>query len=146
MVSVSVIGSQLSLNSRSEPAAVLKRATAQGLTRWDDAGLVTPGVAGRWIVLDDGLTIIARLSEADWSDGRPVDAAATARLLNRLLGAADGGIPARAVDRITAVTPNVLELRLDTQRPDLLALLAQPDFALVRASGGPVRCVRSATR
>ena len=144
MVSVSVIGSQLSLDSRSEPAAVLKRATAQGLTRWDDAGLVTPGVAGRWIVLDDGLTIIARLSEADWSDGRPVDAAATARLLNRLLGAADGGIAARAVDRITAVTPNVLELRLDTQRPDLLALLAQPDFALVRASGGagPLRAER----
>ena len=147
-LSVSVIGSRLSLDARSAPAAVLKRATAQGLTRWDDAGLVTPGVAGRWIVLDDGLTIITRLAESSWSDGRPVEAAAAARSLNRLLNQPEGGVGTRlaagAVDRITAVTPNVLELRLGSQRPDLLALLAQPDFALVRASSGagPLRAER----
>ena len=140
ILSVGVIGSSLSLDARSAPAAVLKRATAQGLTRWDDAGLVTPGVAGRWIVLDDGLTIIARLAEARWSDGRAIDAAATARSLTRLLDQDKGGVAVRiaglALNRITAVTPDVLELRLDHQRPDLLALLAQPDFALMRASGG----------
>ena len=145
--SVVVIGPSLSLDADGAPGAVLRRATAQGLTRWDAAGVVTPGLASRWIVLDDGLTAIVRVGEAQWPDGRPVRAGTVVeRLRQRLRSPGDSATVrsmASAVERIQAVTPAVIELRLKGQRPDLLTLLAQPEFALLRDGGGsgPLRAL-----
>jgi peptide/nickel transport system substrate-binding protein len=48
------------------------------------------------------------------------------------------------VDKVVAMTPQVLQVRLDRQRPDLLKLFAQPEMAIVRArvgGTGPMRLV-----
>jgi peptide/nickel transport system substrate-binding protein len=41
-----------------------------------------------------------------------------------------------AVDDIVAMTDRVIEIRLRAPRPNLLALLAQPEFAILRNGGG----------
>jgi len=47
-----------------------------GLTRYDDRGLLRPALAESWVVSDDGLTITFALrEEAAWHDGQPVRAA-----------------------------------------------------------------------
>ena len=127
-----------------QPSAVLRRATAQGLVRLDEAGVVTPGLASRWIALDEGRTLIFRLSASRWADGRPVVASDVRTQLRRQLASlrADpaGAALARAIEEVNAVTPAILEIRLSAERPDLLALLAQPAFTLTQGGGsGPWR-------
>jgi peptide/nickel transport system substrate-binding protein len=48
-----------------------------------------------------------------------------------------------AIEEIVAVTPEVVEIRLRSPRPNLLQLLAQPDMALIRngKGTGPMRIV-----
>ena len=136
---VTVIGPRPTAAGRDAPSAVLNRATSQGLVRLDEAGVVTPGLAERWIVLDDGLTVIVRLAGGDWADGRPVRSAEVRDALRRVLArpgeSATVRAVAAAVSRVNAVIPSILEIKLAAQRPDLLALLAQPEFAL-RLGGG----------
>ena len=141
---VSVIGPAATDQGPGPASTVLRRATAQGLVRLDEAGVVTPGLAERWIVLDDGLTVIFRLADTDWADGRPVRSAAVRDALRRILArpgdSATVAAAARAIDRVNAVIPSILEVKLTAQRPDLLALLAQPEFALAVGGGsGPLR-------
>jgi len=141
-LSVSVIGGTPRLSGGDAPSAVLRRATAQGLVRLDEAGVVTPGLASRWIVLDDGRTVIFRLAGARWADGRPMVAADVRSQLLRQLSSPhdDPAVAALAssIDQVNAVTPAILEVRLKGERPDLLALLAQPAFALTQYGGsGP---------
>ena len=126
------------------PARVLLGATAQGLVRFDAAGQIEPGLAERWIVIDDGRSFIFRLREAHWSDGAPVTAAEVVRALRR--AAAPGSRNALSpflvvIDEIVEMTPQVIEVRLKRPRPDLLQLFAQPELAVVRsgAGSGPFR-------
>jgi len=139
-VVVSAIGGEARLADPSagplDPAErVLMGATAQGLVRFDAAGQIEPGLAERWIVIDDGRSYIFRLREAYWPDGAPVTAAQVIRVLRRA-AAPDGRNPLApflaVIDEIVEMTPTVIEVRLKRPRPDLLKLFAQPELAVFR--------------
>jgi peptide/nickel transport system substrate-binding protein len=123
----------------SRPDQVLLSNVAQGLVRFDARGQIDPGLAERWNVSDDGLSYIFRIAAADWPDGRQVNARDVARILNRQLRAASRN-PLKdtlgAVSEIVAMTDRVIEVRLLAPRPNLLQLLAQPEFAIVRQGQG----------
>ena len=119
--------------------ALIRANVAQGLVRFDERGQVVPGIAERWNVSDDGLSYIFRLQTGEWPDGRKIKADDVARILSRQLRSGSKN-PLRdtlgAVDEIVAMTDRVIEIRLNAARPNLLQLLAQPEFGLVRASVG----------
>ena len=144
MVPVVVIGDQRpSLGDplqppRTQADAVLRNAIAQGLVRFDSDGQVEPGLAERWNVSDDGLSYIFRLVNDAWPDGRKIMARDVARILTRQLKA-DKDLTRDAlgaVDEVVAMTDRVIEIRLRAPRPNLLTLLAQPEFALIREGAG----------
>ena len=153
---VSAIGGRPSypdVNKR--PADTTQRllldATAQGLVRFDAAGQVEPGLAERWIVIDQGRTYIFRLREAEWSNGGKVTAADVAIILKRAI-APQSRNPLKpflsAIDDIVAMTDQVIEVRLSRPRPDLLKLFAQPELAIRRekppGGSGPFRVAATA--
>ena len=119
--------------------AVLIGNVAQGLVRFDPRGQIDAGLAERWTVSDDGLSYIFRLQSGSWPSGRKIDAREVARILNRQRRAASLN-PLRdtigAIDEIVAMTDRVIEIRLVAPRPNLLQLLAQPEFAIVRDGEG----------
>lgn len=116
-------------------------ATAQGLVAFDGEGQIEPALAERWIVTDDGFSIIFRIRRTKWADGRPVTSAGVARVLQRLV-AADRRSRLQpmlsAIDRIIPMTGQVLEIRLKSPQRDFLQLLAQPEMAIAldRPSNG----------
>lgn len=131
-------------------ARLLLDSTAQGLVRFDAAGQIEPGIAERWIVIDDGMSYIFRLREAEWSDGRPVDAQEVVSILRRQIAARSRNpiMPfLSAIDEIVEMTPQVIEVRLKRPRPDLLKLFAQPELALFRTrppgGSGPFRVTQT---
>jgi len=119
--------------------ALVRSNMAQGLVRFDERGQVVPGLAERWNVSDDGLSYIFRLQTGEWPDGRKIRADDIARILSRQLRPASTN-PLKdtlgVVSEIVAMTDRVIEIRLAAPRPNLLQLLAQPEFGLVRASVG----------
>ncbi|MBY0519965.1 MAG: ABC transporter substrate-binding protein [Sphingomonas sp.] len=128
------------------PSRLLLDSIAQGLVRFDAVGQITPGLAERWTVLDNGLSYVFRLRDAEWSDGRAVTAADVVTVLRRHL-ARDSRNSLRpfvsAIDEVVEMTPQVIEIRLSRPRPDLLELFAQPDLAIFKlrppAGSGPFR-------
>ncbi|HEU0310787.1 MAG TPA: ABC transporter substrate-binding protein [Sphingomicrobium sp.] len=122
-----------------ESEALFRANVAQGLVRFDERGQVIPGLAERWNVSDDGLSYIFRLQTGEWPDGRRIKADDIARILSRQLRPASKN-PLKdslgAVSEIVAMTDRVIEIRLNAPRPNLLQLLAQPEFGLVRSSVG----------
>jgi peptide/nickel transport system substrate-binding protein len=112
---------------------------AQGLVRFDASGDVAPGLAERWAVSDDGLSYVFRLRPATWSDGRKVRARDIVRLIQRQLARRNRDPlldTVGAVREVVAMTDRVIAVELSAPRPHLLQLLAQPQFGLVRGSGG----------
>ncbi|MFC3582153.1 ABC transporter substrate-binding protein [Sphingomonas hylomeconis] len=152
-VVVSAIGNDLRIGDSSRgplalPARTMLDATAQGLVRFDAAGQVEPGIAERWIVIDDGMSYIFRLREATWRDGKPVTAAQVVTVLRRQVAAGSRNplLPfLSAIDEVVEMTPEVIEVRLKRPRPDLLKLFAQPEMAIFRtrppSGSGPLRIV-----
>lgn len=140
-VVVSAIGAEARAGDPSagplDPAErVLMGATAQGLVRFDATGQIEPGLAERWIVIDDGRSYIFRLREAWWPDGSPVTAAQVVRVLRRAAASDSRNALApflAVIDEIVEMTPTVIEVRLKRPRPDLLKLFAQPELAVFRA-------------
>ena len=127
-----------------EPEAVLLGNVAEGLVRFDATGQIVPGIAERWNVTDDGLSYIFRLRAGEWPDGRKITAEQVARLLRRqLLGRSRNRLKDAlgAVDQIVAMTDRVIEISLTAPRPNLLQILAQPEFAIVyqNQGSGPFR-------
>lgn len=126
-------------------ARVLLGAVAQGLVRYDASGQIQPALADRWLVTEDGLGYIFRLREAQWPDGTPITARDIQRALNTAVATrSDNALKAtlEAIADILVVTPEVIEIRLNTPRPPLLDLLAQPEFAVARmplGGAGPFR-------
>jgi peptide/nickel transport system substrate-binding protein len=121
------------------PEAVLLQNVAQGLVRFDAAGNIVPGLAERWNVSDDGLSYIFRIASSRWADGRKITAEQVARLLERQLSSrGKNGLKDSlgAIDDVVAMTDRVIEVRLLAPRPNLLSLLAQPEFAIVRNGHG----------
>ena len=123
----------------SMPRQVMMANVAQGLVRFDPRGQIEPGLAERWNVSDDGLSYIFRITAEKWPDGRSVEARDVARLLTRQLRPASRNAAKDtlgAVQEIVAMTDRVIEIRLSAPRPNLLQLLAQPEFALSREGLG----------
>ncbi|WP_253201441.1 ABC transporter substrate-binding protein [Sphingomonas quercus] len=141
---VSVIGPAPKLADRARhpleaPAALLTDATAQGLVAFDASGQTEPALAERWTVSNNGLSIIFRLSDVDWADGRPVEAADVARRLKLAIAQRSRNpyLPITgAITDIVAVTPQVVDVRLSSPRPNLLQLFAQPEFAVMQDDEG----------
>lgn len=150
-VVVSAIGGQPRVADASRkpldfPEQMLTAATAQGLVRFDASGQVEPGLAERWIVIDNGLSYIIRLRDAEWSDGKPVTADQVVTVLRRQIAAQSHNPLARfltAIDEVVGMTPQVIEIRLKWPRPDLLRLFAEPELSIVRTrppgGSGPFR-------
>jgi ABC-type transport system substrate-binding protein len=121
------------------PQSVLLGNVAQGLVRFDAGGQIVPGIAERWNVTDDGMSYIFRLETAQWPNGRKITAEQVARILRRQLGARSENRlkdTLGAVSEIKAMTDRVIEITLKAPRPNLLALLAQPEFAIVYQNEG----------
>ncbi len=145
-VAVSVIGGPVALadparGPMSTPARVLTAATAQGLVRFDASGGIEPGLAERWIVIDEGRSYIFRLREAEWQDGKPVTTGEVVASLRRLVDArskTDLAPFLAVIDEIVEMTPQVIEVRLSHPRPDLLKLFAQPEMAILRPRSSPL--------
>ena len=119
--------------------AVLVGNVAQGLVRFDASGNIVGGLAERWNVSDDGLSYIFRLAADKWSDGTKITAQQVARILKRTTGPRSQNAlkdTLGAVEDIVAMTDRVIEIRLTAPRPNLLALLAQPDLAVLRNGRG----------
>lgn len=119
--------------------AVLLQNVAQGLVQLDDSGNIVPGLAERWNVSDDGLSYIFRIANGKWSDGRDITAEQVAKVLKRDL-ADRSKDPLKdtlgSVEDVIAMTDRVIEIRLVAPRPNLLPLLAQPEFAILRSGQG----------
>ena len=119
--------------------ALIRANMAQGLVRFDERGQVVPGLAERWNVSDDGLSYIFRLQTGEWPDGRKIRADDVASILGRQLRPSSRN-PLKdtlgAVTEVVAMTERVIEIRLAAPRPNLLQLLAQPEFGLVRGGEG----------
>ena len=136
------------------PTRLLLDATAEGLVRFDASGQIEPGLAERWIVIDQGTSYIFRLRDAQWPDGSAVTADQVVAQLRRRIAPGSRNPLApflTAIDEIVTMTPQVIEVRLRRPRPDLLKLFAQPELALWRSGGigtaggaGPMRIVRAA--
>ena len=144
IVKVVVIGGEPKLRDPalgpSSPAdAVLIANIAQGLVRFDANGNIVAGLAERWNVSDDGLSYIFRLAAIDLPNRRKLTAQQVARILKRSIATASAN-PLKdtlgAVDDIVAMTDRVIEIRLKAPRPNLLALLAQPEFGVARNGYG----------
>ncbi|WP_129790510.1 ABC transporter substrate-binding protein [Sphingosinicella sp. CPCC 101087] len=120
-------------------SAFLLEATAQGLVRLDASGEVEPALAQSWIVSDDGLRYTFRIRQATWADGSRVTAEqVTARLLAAASRASRNPLKPvlGAIAEVEAMTDQVLEISLQGPRPNLLHLLAQPEFAIMVDGGG----------
>jgi peptide/nickel transport system substrate-binding protein len=143
-VEVVVIGSKPRLRDPvlgplAPPDAVLVQNVAQGLVQFDASGNIVAGLAERWNVSDDGLSYVFRLATTDWPNGRKVTAQQVARILKRSIASSSNN-PLRdtlgAVEDIVAMTDRVVEVRLRAPRPNLLALLAQPELGILRSGMG----------
>lgn len=131
------------------PARLMTDSLAQGLVRFDASGQVEPGLAERWTIIDDGMSYIFRLRDAQWSDGTPVTADDVVDALKRQIAPGSHNPLApflTAIDAIVVMTPQVIEVRLQRPRPDLLTLFAQPELAVIRhappSGSGPFRVLR----
>lgn len=120
-IAVSLIGDRLD-------EAAVTGADSEGLVRLDREGQVIPGAAARWAILDDGLDYIFRID-----DGAGLNAQVVARRLREALRRHRRNPNFAAlgpVESIEAVTATVVEMRLSVPQPDLLPLLARPEFAV----------------
>lgn len=121
------------------PDAVLLQNVAQGLVIFDASGNIVPGLAERWNVSEDGLSYIFRIASAQWPDGRKITAEQIAKILKRQIGPKSRNEfkdAVGAIDDVVAMTDRVIELQLIAPRPNLLAVLAQPQFAILRGNAG----------
>src|SRR5437868_3567765 len=128
-----------SLGALTAPDAVVLQNVAQGLVSFDSSGNIVAALAERWNVSDDGLSYIFRISATKWPDGQKVTAQQVARLLKRQLAPKsrnDLKDSLGAVLDVVAMTDRVIEIQLVAPRPNLLSLLAQPEFAILRGSTG----------
>lgn len=117
----------------------LRGATDAGLVSLDAQGDVIPALADRWIVTDDGRSFIFRLRDSTWPDGRELTAESARGALAEAIRRLDGtslGLDLAPIEEVRAMAGRVVEIRLSAPVPMLLQLLAQPELALTRGTGG----------
>lgn len=122
-----------------EASAYLRSASAQGLVIFDERGRIIPALASRWIVTDDGMSYIFRLQKTQWNDGVDVTSEDVANILNmrfRELRSSRFANELVIIDKAVAMTGKVVEIRLLAPMPNLLEIIAQPEFGLVRKTHG----------
>jgi peptide/nickel transport system substrate-binding protein len=122
------------------PAAALLGATGQGLLRFDASGQIVPGTAQRWIVSDEGRSLIFRLPDLPAPGTAPIDAEQVAsRIRSAIAPGSDNPLKPLlgAIDEVDAVTPQVIDIELKAPRPNMLQLFAQPALALGGTGRGP---------
>jgi ABC-type oligopeptide transport system substrate-binding subunit len=122
-----------------EASAYLRSATAQGLVIFDERGRIIPALASRWIVTDDGMSYIFRLQKTQWNDGVDVTSEDVANILNmrfRELRSSRFANELVIIDKAVAMTGKVVEIRLQAPMPNLLEIIAQPEFGLVHKAHG----------
>lgn len=150
-VSIAIVGSPeapFESGGRLSMAGKLVRgATFEGLTGFDEEGRVVPSLADRWIITDDGLSYIFRLRDGTWTDGSPLTAVSARAALRKALSDIEGTPLANdlsAISEVRAMAGRVVELRLSYRHPDLLQLLAQPELGLSHqgVGAGPMSIVR----
>lgn len=123
----------------SAASAYLRGATAQGLVAFDAEGRVVPALAARWIVTDDERGYIFRLQKTRWNNGREVSSVEVANALRTRVTEMRTSRFRRElanIDRILPMTGKVVEIRLKGPAPNLLELLAQPEFGLLHKGNG----------
>ena len=114
-------------------------AVSSGLTALDAEGRVVPALAQSWRVFDEGRSIVFRLRPAHFPDETPIraaDAVAVIEAARRGRAGPQVRDMLLGVTRVSAPLDTVVELRLSTPQPELLELLAAPQFA-IRQSGRP---------
>jgi ABC-type oligopeptide transport system substrate-binding subunit len=126
----------------------LRNATAQGLVTFDLQGRVIPALASRWIVTDDDLSYIFRLKKTRWNNGRELQSGEVVNVLRLRIAELRNSRFApelSTVDDVVSMTGKVIEVRLKAPMPNLLELLAQPEFGLVNkgVGSGPMQAKRS---
>lgn len=131
----------------SQAGKLVRGATFEGLTGFDEEGRVVPALADRWIITDDGLSYIFRLRDGTWIDGSPLTAVSARGALRKALADIKGTPLASdvlAISEVRAMAGRVIELRLAYRHPDLLQLLAQPELGLSNkgVGAGPMSLVR----
>lgn len=136
-------------------ARTIATATQVGLVGFNAKGKVVPALASSWRIAGDGRSVIFRLRPQTWPGGKAVTAAdvvvsfrrAAARgsrnpaqpLLAALVNGdavLGGAMPPSALG-VSAPVDNVVEVRAAGATPGLLALLAQPDLAVVAPGSNP---------
>jgi len=133
---------------RLSPAGqLIHDATIEGLVGLDAQGQVTPALADRWIVTDDGKSYIFRLRDGQWRDGDDLtgDSARDAlRQVIRRLGGTSLGLDLAQIADVRAMAGRVVEIRLRGPMPDFLQLLAQPELGLTHKGQGtgPMKLAR----
>jgi peptide/nickel transport system substrate-binding protein len=143
-VKVAVIGATPTLRDPADgplttSEQLLVANVAQGLVGFDASGNVVGALAERWTVTDDGLSYIFRLAAANWPDGHKITAQQVARLLKRQIAVRSKNRlrdSFGAVEDIVPMTDRVIEINLIAPRPAFLALLAQPEMAILRGGQG----------
>jgi peptide/nickel transport system substrate-binding protein len=121
------------------PDAILLENVARGLVSFDSSGNIVGGLAERWNVSDDGLSYIFRIASTQWPDGKKITADQVAKILKRQLTPRSRNSlkdSLGAIQDIVAMTDRVVEIQLVAPRPNLLSLLAQPEFAILRGNTG----------
>ncbi len=139
----------------SPPRLALTGATQLGLVQFDGRGQIVPGLAASWRVVDGGRSLIFRLREAKWSDGRALRAADVVQVFRRIMApgsrnplkplfAGIDNAPAIIEGRapvsllgVTAPLEMVVEIRLSAPDTGLLELLALPQATIVRGERRP---------
>jgi len=139
----------------SGPRAVLTQSTQLGLVQFDGKGQIVPGLAASWRVVDNGRSLIFRLREAKWSDGRALRAGDVVQVFRRIVATGSrnplkpllagidnapaimaGRAPASLLG-VTAPLDMVVEIRLSAPDTGLLELLATSQAAIVRGESRP---------
>ena len=134
-------------STQGDAALHIREATASGLVSLDRNGAVTPAIADRWIVTDDGKSYIFRLRDGNWPDGSSINAKNVRQALQRTLRELSGtalGLDVAQISDVRAMAERVIEIRLSSPMPDFLQLLAQPELAVHRKNGdsGPMSMSR----
>ena len=122
-------------------------ATLEGLVGLDAQGQVTPALADRWIITDDGQSYIFRLRDGKWRDGSDLTGESARDALRRVIRQLAGtslGLDLGQIEDVRAMAGRVVEIRLKGPMPDFLQLLAQPELGLTRKGmgTGPMRLRR----
>ncbi|MXO87159.1 peptide ABC transporter substrate-binding protein [Altererythrobacter aestuarii] len=117
----------------------MRAATQGGLVALDPQGEVVPAIADRWNVTEGGRIFVFRLRDGSWPDGSEMTAESVRQALTKAIRNLRGsslGLDLARIDEVRAMAGRVVEIRLSSEMPDLLQLLAQPELSLSNPGGG----------